>query len=84
MGIGKSCNGCRHNREEPPIFPENAPALQVFLICRRQWRVGFSGAYAIDGNLVWRVLEDLKFEHKTEIFCRVDTLAALYLEEIKK
>lgn len=84
MGISKDCTGCRSFAGEPEIWPENSEAFQVFLICHRQMRAGFSGAYAIDGNFVWRVLEDRGAGNKTELFSRVDTLAACYLDALPK
>jgi len=65
-------------------MPENYEAYQVFLICHRQLLVGFGGAYAIDGNFVWQVLEDRDAANKTDVFSRVDTMAALYLEALRK
>ena len=85
MGLQKRCEGCRHYVEPlAEIMVENQPATQVFTVCHRQWRAGMNGAYALDGNFVWKVMDDLQVENKTETFSRVDTLAAHYLEAIRK
>ncbi len=32
------------------VWPDNAEAVDVFIRCMNQWRVGFGGAYALDYN----------------------------------
>lgn len=65
-------------------MPENLTAYQVFLSCRRQWRTGWNGAYAIDGNIVWSVLNNRPIRDKEKVFCQVDDLAHYYLETVKR
>jgi hypothetical protein len=84
MGIKKDCAACPVGMiSEPPVLPENIEACQVFNICRNQWRTGFGGAYAIDGNLVWKIIEDRGAANKTDVFSRVDCLASHYLEALR-
>jgi len=33
------------------VWPENTTAIDVFIRCINQWRVGFGGAYALDYNV---------------------------------
>lgn len=85
MGLQNFCDGCRYHVEPTKlIMTENLEAYRVFLICHRQWRAGFNGIYSLDGNFVWKVMEDIGVVNKTEAFSRVDTLAAHYLEAMRK
>ncbi len=58
---------------------ENQTPLTVFNLCRRQWRYGVGGAAGIDGNVVWRVIDEIDAANKLDTFHRVDLLAAQYL-----
>lgn len=85
MGIRKECAGCPEAAvSRPMVLPENSAAVEVFTICRNQWRTGGNGAFALDGNFVWKVMADLGVADKTATFGRVDTLATHYLAAIRQ
>jgi len=85
MGVVKACTGCRSHVQPPDrVLPENSLAIEIFRVCRSQWLTGFAGAYALDGNFVWRVMDDMRIADKTAVWARVDSLAKMYLAEIGK
>ncbi|WP_211230895.1 DUF1799 domain-containing protein [Chitinilyticum aquatile] len=43
--------------EEIEVYPENWPALQVFLAMQTQWRVGMAGATGLDYTALPAVFE---------------------------
>ena len=43
----------------PELFDENQDLFRCFTLCASQLRAGFSGAYALDWNVVMRVADDL-------------------------
>lgn len=51
------CEGC--SKAPPRLLPENEPVYSCLLLCSRQLRVAFAGAYALDWNVVGRVADDM-------------------------
>ena len=44
------------------VWPENWPAVTLFLSVSNQWRVGFSGAFALDYGVVFHRMDRMKLE----------------------
>lgn len=40
-----------------PLWPENLPAFDLFVKVANQWRVGNSGAFALDYGVVLRLMD---------------------------
>jgi len=76
-----NCLSCGHHAAAPDeIMAENRLPMAVFSACSDEWRVGFGGAYAIDGNVVWRVIDEHRPGNKLDVFLRVKVLASHFLK----
>lgn len=85
MKVAPKCGNCHHHSAKAvEVMTENQTPLAVFKLCQRQWRTGWSGAHALDGNVVWRVIDEINPANKLEVFRRVDTLGAYYLHYQRK
>lgn len=85
MGVAANCAACPHHAATPErIMDQNKAPLKVFGLCRGQWRVGFSGAVSLDGNVVWRVIDELAPANPLDCFRRVELLAGCYLQAQRK
>lgn len=57
----------------PPVvevWPENWPAVDLFVRVGTQWRVGMGGASGLDYNVVWRMIDRLRLgaEQEDDLF----------------
>lgn len=85
VAVNCRCRNCPHHSETTvEIMTENSIPYAVFQTCCRQWRTGWAGAEALDGNVVWRVIDEINPANKLEVFRRVDTLGAYYLHYQRK
>lgn len=63
--------------EEPfELWPDNEPALRVFLRCRRCWRTGpLGGVLGLDYPQVIAVMREMKIKNRDELLQDLDAMA---------
>jgi hypothetical protein len=86
MAMQPDCHRCPHGEQTPPaIWPENGLPFQVFLDCRGQFRASFGGAFAMDGNLVMRMIDEhgIKKPHRLPLYRKVALMGEWYLEALR-
>lgn len=53
----------------PPVvdvWPENWPAVDLFVRIGTQWRVGMGGASGLDYSVVWKMIERMRLSQDEE------------------
>lgn len=64
------------------MLPENLPAIELFLGCLTQWRVGFSGPTGLDYHGVEAAGRLLGVAIDPPLFRGIQTIEAAWLEAI--
>jgi len=84
MGLEPPCFECIHQPAKPEdIMEENIVPLEIFLLIDDQWRAGFGGAFALDGNIALRMIdEDGRVKDVTGTYKKIKTIARGYLKEM--
>lgn len=68
------------------MWPEAWESIQFFTRVWRQWRVGPSGAYGLDFNVVFHELDRMNLppDRYDEMLAQLSVIEAVALEEIRK
>lgn len=48
------------------VWPENWPAVELFIRVGTQWRVGMGGASGLDYSVVWKMIERMGLDKDDE------------------
>lgn len=84
MGLEPPCFSCIHQPAKPEnIMVENIIPLEIFMLIDDQWRAGFGGAFALDGNIALRMIdEDKRATDVTGTYKKIKTIARAFIQEM--
>ena len=60
--------------EDFEVWPENWPALQLFLRVQTQWRATYGAYYGLDYNTLFSAIELYQLDDRADIFERVQNI----------
>jgi hypothetical protein len=66
------------------VWPENWPALELFMRCQTQWRTGPKGLLGLDYGAVLAMANLWSMEHVRDTMTDVQIIEATILEQLSK
>jgi hypothetical protein len=73
----------REQEQDVAVWPENWPAVQVWVRAQTQWRMGMGGVTGMDYSGVEMVMRQMKIEDAPDCFGRIQVLEAATLKIIE-
>ena len=66
------------------LWEEHVPAMEMFIRCSTQWRVGMSGAVGLDYTVLFHLMDLYDIKDKRQTFEDVQVIEAAILSMISK
>ena len=66
------------------VWPENWPAVELFMLCQTQWRTGPAGLLGLDYGAVLAMANLWSVEHVREVMSGVQIIEATILAQLSK